>query len=279
MHGWIDRWMNRGQSYTSSRCSIYIPALYIFACKRDVGRSPSSQLSALMKGHELTSAWVPGQCWGPAGTRAHHESPADSPYPATPHPPCSPAPRPQEGFLCVDPPCLEPSPVEREQDWLQSHPGGENTTEWRASRERAPRLPGGMALPHNACPKATRNPAPQSIHLCPIHTPHTELGALCVPAPPIPALFLSHSWSHHKASREDVCAGCWCDTTHPSTRSQLVGAPWAPLCSAGSCSAENSPEVALLVGGVRKAPSHGVTKPQPNSQAPQNRGRMRSSTP
>lgn len=90
MDGWkegrVDRWMNRSHSYASSRCSVYISALYLFACKRDVGRSPPScQCGALMRGCEPNSARVPlqprvsGRRWGLAGTRAHHESPCRQP--------------------------------------------------------------------------------------------------------------------------------------------------------------------------------------------------------
>lgn len=37
MDGSKDGWKNRGNSYASSRCSIYTSALYVFAGKRDVG--------------------------------------------------------------------------------------------------------------------------------------------------------------------------------------------------------------------------------------------------
>lgn len=99
MDGWMGRWMNRGHSCASSRCSIHISALCVFAFKRDRGCSPSSQLSALRRGCELTSAWVALQqprvsvrCWGPAGACAHHESPAGSPWPSRPAPSSQPSP-------------------------------------------------------------------------------------------------------------------------------------------------------------------------------------------
>lgn len=214
----------------------------------------SSQLSALMRGCELTSArvtlqpQVSGQCWGPTRACAHHESPTESPWPSCPAAPHAllaaqphipslalqdcPGREPGQNGPCVwHPPCLEPCLLEQAQDWLQSPHGGENTAEGRASREGPWQGEGFQA--GNQEHSATEHPAVPHLR------PSCSTRCSACPGTPnsnSPGAFLSHLWSHCRASRQNARRGghaCRMPVRHrsplfllPPPKSQLLRAPW-----------------------------------------------------